>query len=411
MIELFYLTLISFFFYYAFSIPKGYLFFANNISSFSKFEKILINIIIFLNISLIYSLFDAKLIYLIYAMILLLIYFFFKFKHKFNLNLKSTIFILLTFVLFTGLAANPILGWDGQAVWYPKVFIFYNDLGLNDLKKSYMSEYPHLGSYVWAMFWKLFNLSNELYGRLFFIFIFAASLFCLIERNQETQKQYIFLLIIFYLVYDISLFRGYQEPLIFSLINFFVLINFKYKKNFYLKLLICNALIWIKNESLVFVIPLVYIFIKNQNYNIKEKLNFTFLVFFLIFFRISLLIFFNDKFELQGQSFVTINTLDIILSRSFEDIITIFKHIIIVFFKYSIFLLLFLCWIINFKDNSTLKKIKIDIFIFTLASVFLIYFLTSADLEWHMSTSTDRILYSFSGFFIYYIFKKINSLI
>ena len=411
MIEFFYLILISFFFYFAFSIPKGYLFFTNNTYIFSKFEKIFINIVIFLNVSLVYSLFDTKLIYFLFAIIFLLIYFFFKYKHNFNLNFNSIIFILLIFVLFIGLAADPILGWDGQAIWYPKVFIFYYDLGLNELKKSYYSEYPYLGSYIWAIFWKLFNLSNELYGRLFFIFIFSTSLFCLIEKNLNTKKKFIILLLLFYLTYDISLFRGYQEPLIFSLINFFILINFKYKKNFYLKILICNALLWIKNESLIFVIPLFYVFIKNQNYSIKEKFNFTLFLFFLIILRISLLIFFNDKFELQGQSFVTINTLDVLFSRSFEDIIIIFKHVIIVFFKYTIYLMLFLSWLINSKDDNVLKEINIKIFVFIIFSTFLIYFLTSADLEWHMSASTDRILYSFSGFFVYYIFKKINSLI
>ena len=67
--------------------------------------------------------------------------------------------------------------YDALAHWIYKVKVFYQGGTVSNLKGLTYDYYPHLGSYLWAFFWKNILIKNEYLGRLFFLYIFLISIF------------------------------------------------------------------------------------------------------------------------------------------------------------------------------------------------------------------------------------------
>ena len=77
-------------------------------------------------------------------------------------------FLFSLFCIFLNTSYQFELGWDGFN-WKEKANFFYNGgflLDLNEFTQSYQN-YPHLGTYIWAFFWKNSVLNYEYIGRLF----------------------------------------------------------------------------------------------------------------------------------------------------------------------------------------------------------------------------------------------------
>ena len=83
------------------------------------FKKIIFSIIIFLNVFLVFSFFNNGMIILFYSIIVIIFINLFNFVKNIK-NFYFLYFILFNSVIFAQITIEPILGWDGQAIWYQK---------------------------------------------------------------------------------------------------------------------------------------------------------------------------------------------------------------------------------------------------------------------------------------------------
>ena len=117
---------------------------------------------------------------------------------------------------FFNTAYNLEIGWDGLSIWIFKANNFYNGKNYADLffdKVPYI-QYPHLGSYIWAFFWKNSFIQKEYLGRLFLDYLYLISLFVIANslKKQSNFKKliFIFCLMLFTFDYNNTL-SGYQD--------------------------------------------------------------------------------------------------------------------------------------------------------------------------------------------------------
>ena len=126
---------------------------------------------------------------------------FLSFVKKNNKNLFY-LFVVFNFALFFELANLTPLGWDAITHWLPKAFFFFENGNYKNLGNyNYHSyTYPHLGSYIWAFFWKNSFLELEYYGRLYFIFVYLISIYSvaeLINQILDFKKKIVIFFVIF----------------------------------------------------------------------------------------------------------------------------------------------------------------------------------------------------------------------
>ena len=181
MIEL--LNLVSFiliisliFFSKIFCFPK-------KILTTNTFENASINVVIFLNISLILSFFYYGFYFLIFIISVALIINLNKIK-KLIFDTESIFLLILIFSISLQFISDPTLGWDGLRDWYSKAFNFFNNNSFIELNNYSFPHYPHLGTYVWAFFWKFNFLQLEYIGRVFFIFFYCLIIFTLVNQKK-----------------------------------------------------------------------------------------------------------------------------------------------------------------------------------------------------------------------------------
>ena len=152
--------------------------------------------------------------------------------------------------------------------WFLKTINFYQDNSLLNLEKIPATDYPHLGSYIWSFFWRFPFGSYEYLGRIFYVFLYIISIFyfCEIFKSNETYKLILSSLVIL-TTFDIELFNGNQEIIIFSLMLIaaklsYELVSKKIKNpnsHIIFLLLSFNAALWIKNEGL-FLLGFIFVY-------------------------------------------------------------------------------------------------------------------------------------------------------
>ncbi len=334
-------------------------------------------------------------------------------------NYKFIFFLIINFALFLQIASNPILGWDGQAIWYPKAYNFLTGFDFSNLSKFTKPNYPHLGGFIWAIFWKIPFLNYEYLGRFIYIFTFLSSLFFITSFSENKKLRNILTILILYLVcFDVDLFRGYQEYLIFSFLNIFIVFFYNERNDllqFFIAILIINIIIWIKNESLIYCLPIILLYVLKQKKLIcKENISFLILTCLIISFRLYMTRTLNNDFNFHGNDF----TLNSIVNEMFNfstfgaDLFLIIKHFIISYFKYPIWLLL-IFFLIFPEIKIRKKKIYRDtiyIFVFCFLINFFIFHIQRFEiLEWHLSTALDRLNLILSGYFIYFVYCNISN--
>ena len=174
------------------------------INYFDLIEAASINLILILNLLLIFSFINIPSIYVFLiicfvALVSLLI------KLKNNLkfirsNIINLIFLFLViFIISINLATDLYLEWDAKFFWYFKTLNFYQNENIENLKNFIAPDYPHLGSYIWSLFWKYPLNINEFYGRIFYVAIYAVSIFSFFENLDINKKinNFVFKLIIY----------------------------------------------------------------------------------------------------------------------------------------------------------------------------------------------------------------------
>ena len=199
------------------SIPKIKI---NSTLTTSLTETLILKSIIFINLLLVFSLLNISLNYLIISLILFSLILIVKEKKKFkiNFNLKNFLIFIFIFIISIVLTYDLELSWDAKFFWFLKTINFYQDSSLLNLEKLPATDYPHLGSYIWSFFWRFPFNSYEYLGRIFYVFLYTLSIFyfCELFKSNETYKLILSILIIL-TTFDIELFNGNQEIIVFSL--------------------------------------------------------------------------------------------------------------------------------------------------------------------------------------------------
>lgn len=401
-----------------FTFFNGNNFFFDSSTKKNIFKKIVISIIVSFNIFLFFSFFKNGLNYSIYFIyIFLFLNFFGLIKNLFNY--KFILFLTINFALFLQIASNPILGWDGLSIWYPKAYNFFTGFDFLNLSQFTKPNYPHLGGFIWAVFWKLSLINYEYLGRFVYIFTFLASLFFVNSFSENNKVRNVLTILILYLVcFDLDLFRGYQEYLIFSFLNIFIVFYYNEKNKlllFLITIFIINTIIWIKNEALIYCLPIILLYILNQKKLICIE-NICFLIFTCLFISLRLYMStkLNDNLNFHGNDFTLSSIINEIFNFSTfgSDLFLIIKHFIISYFKYPIWLLLifFLVFPEMKIKNRKIYRDTIYIFAFSFFINFLIFHIQRNEiLEWHLSTALDRLNLILSGYFIYFVFCNISN--
>lgn len=385
-----------------------------------------INVIFFLFVSLNFSLFNLNTtilfnIYLFFSIIFLL----FNFKSYFkNLHSKDILnfilFFLIVISIFFSIANNLKLEWDGHT-WIEKAFIFKNAERISNLKNTLHSNYPHLGSYIWAFFWKNSILELEFFGRFFNVYIYVLSIFLIVKTIKLKNENYSYLLILFFILitFENYYFAGYQEYLIFvSLIFAARYINFLSEENFNnIKLVVIIILIlyinsWFKLEGkiyfIIFSIPLVLLL----KINTYKKFNL-----FLLISILPILQLYIEK-DLIGN-FNNLNLNELI--ESFKDflnvkflLLKIYKisaHIIIAFVKHPLWLIiltsLLLLKYLQKKTNLFFKYVLICLFLnftFVMGTYMIL-----GNLDLMLRVTLDRVIFQTSGFYLFFLIFLMNN--
>lgn len=357
-----------------------------------------------------------------YITIILNIFYFFR-KKKYNNLINVNFFFIITLaIIFSVLIAyNMKLGWDAQNIWINKYLVF--DLGgnINNMDLSPRPEYPFYGTYLWFIFKEISFLNLEYFGRIFYVFLFLLSLTIIssLINSSEKNKSILFLLLVF-LLYSESLFSGYQEVLVFSIISITITYFYTnpFKKQVYINLLIIYfvslILICTKNDALIFIISfyLSYLFIfKKYRILILSTLLLSILTRILIFH------FYNLEINIQTDNYDKIDIQNLFSYFSYERFLIISKHLLISLFKVPAFFIVFLCFILSFFyiNSKFINFLRLN-FIFNIIAVYSVYFLTNLPLEFHLGTSLSRIIFQMISIQIFFVpifyeklFRKIIS--
>jgi hypothetical protein len=401
----------------------------------SNINAFLINIVILLNTFLLLSFFKVNMNFIfIFILIMNLFLFAYNFSDIYReiINKKNIFFeisfILICFLLFIKVAANPSLGWDGLAFWLSKTNSFYLGGSYFDMPHPH---YPQLGSYMWAFFWKNSLIEKEYFGRLFFYYLYLISIFTItlsLKESSNIKKLIlIFFLILFTFDFDGKL-SGYQDYLIFVLLIlcFKILIeinsNLKiFQSLFYFILLIMTTMLlpWVKNEGIFYAIfiAIIYCFFNTQF--LYKKIFFLFLV----IISCSTQIFFIKIILAESKTisgFVPLGQIPSIDGMIISNIFTIKElffrffytsfYLIRSAFQYPLILINFFIFFISLKYYKYLKNINIfyTFFFLNLAFIYVIYITTTAPFLWHLQTSISRLMLQTCGLYFFLFIDLFN---
>tara|TARA_B110000503_G_scaffold143472_1_gene245144 strand:+ start:2214 stop:3500 length:1287 start_codon:yes stop_codon:yes gene_type:complete len=416
----------------ALSIPLFFLVFSFPLNCFNYqkfkikklnfFETILINVVLHSNIFLLTSFSNFNLQYIFAAYIMLGVFFFILyFKRYIQYFVDNYLYFILFFILcysfFVEISQNAHMTYDGVAHWFYKVQNFYQGGSVDNLNNLAFSHYPHLGSYIWAFFWKNSFLNYEYFGRFFYVFIFLISIFSIISSQKEfsdTEKHFLIFGAVI-ISADFYLFGGYQEYLIFFCLVSFVHIFLLLKKNniFFLQLLlllIANIILWTKQEGFFYYIILSLIFNIHFKQEKKKKILFIALYSFVFMLFIVSKIYFFGSFRLTEK----VSLYEFFINFNFfiflNKIILIFKYFFISFLKHPMWILIILSLIFLAKEKKFLLNniFFITFLILTFGFVIFIYILTKFDLQWLLSVSLSRLVFPLSGFAMYLVLQVLK---
>ena len=394
----------------------------------TSLEKTSINLSILLNILLILSFYKINLQYIFVALIILPLINFINFKKKISLQSLGILFFFI-FILSISIGSNLKLEWDGAATWIYKTINFYSGNNFNNLSEiPGIITYPHLGSYMWAFFWKNSFINSEYVGRIFFVFCYCLSILLIVGLPKIKLSNKMLLISSFViLTLDYYLFAGYQEYLVFSILIFIFYFYFKYfvtKQKIFLipMIFFINAIIWVKNEASVFVL-FFFLFVIFHHLIEKHKVKneiFVLGAFFIFVVFVKYFIFdknFNKiNLGMGDVAFQTNSLKDIFQIDYFiERTSSIIMNIVVALIKCKVYLMFFLTLLFCLNNKNFKIFLPFLFFLFlNLILVFLIYFVTnSVDWQNYLATTVDRLLFQTSGIYlipIYFILKKIDYL-
>ena len=408
----------------------------NSENSFNYIDCQAVNIIIFTSILLVLSFFNINLKNIFYVLLLLSLVMLFKRNKEYILLfnkeniLKFIFFSTITIAIFISTSYVPRLEWDGFH-WIQKAILFFNNKEIQNLKYVGMPEYPHLGGYIWAFFWKNSLLQHEYLGRLFYIYFYIISIFTIFNSLKIESKKITYILIfsLIIITYDRYLFGGYQEYLIFStlLISSRFISTVKFKNNIehnkiILILFFMSILIWFKDEGIFYFLIFGSLLIIMQKCEIKFKLLYLFGIIFLIlsqhYLQKNVIGIYGFSTEFLSQTVIN-QILDIKTLIYKTALIT--KHMLISFLKYPLWIIIILSLIFlkSFKGNYL--KYLFYALILNFIFIYAIYINDPSPIkkastdetgllyEFVLSVTLDRVIFQTSGFYILLFLSILNN--
>ena len=399
-------------------------YFPKKIINISSHTKIVLPIsIIYLSFLLLFlSLISINLYYVNFIlMVIFFINLFFIYKeenYKYFFNYRFIIFFIVVFALSLNLAVDLKLGWDAQNYWLMKSLNFTNGGNIFDLQNFPRPDYPHFGSYLWAVFRGISILDHEYFGRIFYLYIFLASIYSIINfiEISDLNKTILFLLVVTILNNNHFL-SGYQEILVFTyaIIAGCIFLNSNEKilklKNI-TNLSICLFIIfWIKNEAIIFsFLFLLSIIFLNFDKKKEVFIFFSFFVFILLI-KIFLAKIFGFDINLQAGNYENFQFKKLDYYFSLDRFFLILKYLIISFIKVPILIILIAGVFINyFIKRNKINKIMLLNFFLGLLFVVTAYILTNFPVKFHLLTSIDRLIFELAGFNFVTLITLINNL-
>ena len=408
----------------------------NSGSSFNYIDCHVINIIIFANILLIISFFNFNLTNVFLTFLIISIIFVIKRNKEYFLILnkknsfKFIFFFIFTIAIFISTSYAPRLEWDGFH-WITKALVFFNNNDIQNLKYSGMPEYPHLGGYIWAFFWKNSLLQYEYFGRLFYVYFYVISIFSILNAVKLKSQNIIFITIfsLILITYDRYLFGGYQEYLIFSTLlvasRFIASINFDKKiehNKLLLILFIISTLMWFKDEGIFYFLIFGSLLIFMQHCKLNIKFYYLIGILFLIFIQHYLqkniigiygfsTEFFSEKVINQILNFKILAYKTMLIS----------KHIVISFIKYPLWIIIITSFLfINIFQKNSLIKYFFYALILNYVFIYAVYLNDPSPIsnpsenellyEFVLKVTIDRVIFQTSGFYILIFLLLLNKI-
>ena len=417
-IEIIYMLLIFFLFSLS---PLNIL--NTNITNFYFLKKNIFyfNLIINLNILLLFSLSPFELSGYLLPILMVLVFFFIKnyfssFRNfKFH-NLNIILFLLIFFILSIQVASELKLGWDAKWFWYIKSLYYSENQTFSELSNYVMNDYhPHLGSFLWSFFREISINRYEYSGRLFYIYFYIVGIY-FITNNIFTSKiknNILFLLVIF-ITHKYTYFSGLQEILIFTILIFiskflYDFIKDKNQINLFFICLCLNLLIWIKAEGIAYAFMCLVTINFISSLNLKQRLYINIFFLFIILFKIFVYKFFEIKVNAQPYYF------EYMISLDMKTLIYKIKNIILYLTYYSIknIILMFvpIIIVINYKKifKDEYLKLMTLIFLMNLMFIFSAYLFRDMEVVYSLKTTIDRIIFSSSGLYLLLIIIQFKS--
>ena len=420
MIEIFNIFFLIGTFFIIFSFPLNNIYLKKNIIKYDLniFEIYSFNILILLTFCFFLSFIKLDILNIFFSLFGLALLNLFFFDWKIFSNKIILIIILFLFLLIYSLEIStyPYLEWDAAVNWIFKTLNFKSNYNFENLKNVHgLIAYPHLGSYLWALFWKASFVDYEYTGRLVFVFIYLIGFFALVDNLKiSILNKCLVLITIITLCFDRILINGYQEPLMFSLSIIFMILLEKimYKKNLYLNYLLlifcANLILWIKNEGMLILVFLSFFIFFKKKFSVKKKIILFLIFIILILIKKSIFLSFLDEFYFGWKGYEFLKISELFSYDILQRLPYLFFQVGIIMVKYPIYLLFITCILITLiKERKILNNLDyILFFLFNIAMAMSIFYLAS-DLSWkhHAKVGLDRMLYQTSGVYLIYILK------
>ena len=428
MIEIFYIITEILFIITFLSLPiilvdKNY--FINSLK-LNFMDKLSINLIILINLLFLFSIFNIHTKYILYLYFLL--FFFLILLNYKKINLKSIklnyfliVLLLFTFLLSIDLADQVYFSWDTQTIWFFKTLNFYQNQNIENLKNFSVSDYPHLGTFIWSFFWKFPHGEFEYLGRISYIFIYLLSILSLSDCLKiEKIEKIIFAILIISLTYNYELFSGLQDVIIFSSILLFV--RFAYLifernnklNNFFLILVLLglfNLLSWTKNEGIFYGLFLLFSLFFAYNFSKSDQKFIIFGGLLVLSIRILLFKYYDTQINPTYYQMNETVSFDIALWIKKIKIITIYMLIYVSQVPIYFMTMPLLMFLIFKHPKKKIIKFVIYFFILNLAFIYLAYMFKLSEVELQIKASMKRVIFQTSGFYFLTIIVFINNYI
>jgi len=324
----------------------------------------------------------------------------FKIKNKINLTSIYFSLIILVGTIFFWFKSTRWGGWDAWAIWNLHAkFLFYEECWTNFLTNKISwthPDYPLMLPSLIAVFWKGIGNIDPIVPALISYFVFLGILCIIFSSFYNPTFKPISLLSSMILAIDIRFVFQASSQYADTMMAFFILITvvlFSKRKDkpliFYLLLGFCSSMpIWVKNEGNIFFIFTSILMI--YQYKKESSKIFAFLIGALpvVLLYSCFKIFFAPDNDIVGALNANTNEKIMNLDRYF----VVVKHFVGTLIQHFPVLLVLFLLVLVFFTEALFTGMSFVIFS-TLFSYLFVYIITPHDINWHLSSSLNRLIH------------------